>query len=100
MAKKARSSSATQSGAGTTRAGKIDLESLHKKLADPSISEESLRKYFVIDETRSGPFTPLLAVNEETVYIPPTPEGRARGEMAVASANCGRRRPQGWRAHH
>jgi metacaspase-1 len=87
MAKKARSSSATQSGAGTTRAGKIDLESLHKKLADPSISEESLRKYFVIDETRSGPFTPLLAVNEETVYIPPTPEGRARGEMAVASAN-------------
>jgi hypothetical protein len=87
MAKRARKSSASKSRSDAFQAGKIDLETLHKKLADPKTSEESLREYFVVDETRSGPFAPLLALNEETVHIPPTPEGRARGEMAVASAN-------------
>jgi hypothetical protein len=67
--------------------GKIDLETLHRKLADPKTSEAALRKYFVIDEARSGPFTPQLGLNPATVEIPPTPEGRARGDMAIASAN-------------
>ncbi|HET7715828.1 MAG TPA: SGNH/GDSL hydrolase family protein, partial [Bauldia sp.] len=68
-------------------AGRIDLETLHRKLADPRTSEASLRKYFKIDETRSGPFTPQLELNPATVKIPPTPDGAARGDMAIASAN-------------
>ena len=68
-------------------AGRIDLETLHKKLADPKTSEAALRKYFLVDEGRSGPFTPQLALNPATVNVPPTPDGAARGDMAINSAN-------------
>jgi len=55
MAKSRKSSrtSAAAVEANVVPACKIDLETLHKKLADPKISEETLRKYFVVDEERS-----------------------------------------------
>ncbi|MEZ5811144.1 MAG: caspase family protein [Rhizobiaceae bacterium] len=66
---------------------RITLEELHRKMADPRTSQASLRKYFIIDEKRSGPFTPVLALNPETVAIPQTPEGAMRGDMAIGAAN-------------
>ncbi|MCC0030027.1 MAG: caspase family protein [Brucellaceae bacterium] len=71
--------------AGT--AGKITLEELHRKMADPRTSKTSLRKYFRVNELTSDTFKPALELNPDTVIIPPGPEGRARGDVAVASLN-------------
>jgi hypothetical protein len=68
-------------------ATKITLEELQKKIGDPRIDEKSLRRYFLMDEERSGAFEPVLQLNPETVKVEPTPEGRARGEMLLSSAN-------------
>ena len=86
-AAKPRKSATRKRPGAAARGGRIDLETLHKKLANPRTSEAELKKYFVIDEDRSGPFTPRLVLNDATVQVPPTPEGRARGEMAIASMN-------------
>lgn len=67
--------------------GKISLEELHRKMADPDTPQSSLRKYFIVDEDRSGPFAPALALNPETVAVPATPEGAMRGDMAIGAAN-------------
>jgi metacaspase-1 len=85
---------ATARGGGRGAPGKITLEELHRKLANPKTTEAELRKYVVEDEERSGPFTPRVELNKRTVVVPPTPEGRARGEMAIASLNwwCRQRR--------
>ena len=68
-------------------ASKITLEELQKKIGDPRIDEKSLRRYFVMDEARSGAFEPVLQLNPETVKVEETPEGRARGEMLLSGAN-------------
>jgi hypothetical protein len=72
-------------------AGKISLDDLMRKTADPRISEASLRKYYILDEEASDAFSPQLEINPQTVHVPPTPEGRARGDMAINIANSSAR---------
>lgn len=66
---------------------KISLEELNKRLADPSVSDEELTRYFEVDEKRSGPFSPVLALNPQTVSIPQTEEGNERSAALLNSAN-------------
>ncbi|WEX90853.1 caspase family protein [Sinorhizobium garamanticum] len=70
-----------------TSSSKISLEELNRKLADPSLSEQELQKYFTVDDEKSGPFNPVLAINRELVTVPATPEGRARSAALLNSAN-------------
>lgn len=71
--------------------GKISLDDLMRKSADPRTSEASLRKYYILDEETGDAFSPQLKVNPQTVHIPPTPDGRARGDMAINIANSAAR---------
>ncbi|WP_246812738.1 hypothetical protein [Ensifer sp. ENS07] len=70
-----------------TVVGKISLEDLNRRLADPGVGGEELARYFEVDRELSGPFNPVLAFNPETVDVPPTLEGRARGAALLNSAN-------------
>ncbi|AXA44624.1 caspase family protein [Rhizobium leguminosarum] len=67
--------------------GVITLEELNRRLADPSVSDEELSRYFNVDQERSGPFSPVLTLNSNTVSIPPTAEGTARSAALLNSAN-------------
>src|SRR5262245_58729441 len=67
--------------------GKITLEQLHGLMADPKTEPSTLRQYFELDEERSGPFLPVLKLDTDRVVVPPTPEGRARGDIALSFAN-------------
>jgi hypothetical protein len=67
--------------------GKIGLAELGAKLADPRVKPELLSKYFVVDEKRSGPFDPALALNPATVDIPATADGKARADITLSSLN-------------
>jgi hypothetical protein len=68
---------------------KITVEELDRKLADITVSEAELSKYFLLDEARSTPSQPALKLNPETVQIPPAtdPEGRARSAAILNSTN-------------
>ncbi|MGO7419953.1 SGNH/GDSL hydrolase family protein, partial [Rhizobium ruizarguesonis] len=44
-------------------------------------------RYFDVDEERSGPFSPVLKLNPQTVSVPPTTEGIARSAALLNSAN-------------
>lgn len=66
---------------------KISLEELNRKIVDPNTPSEALAPYFLRDDNESGPFDPALKLNPETVDVPATPAGRARGEVLMASAN-------------
>lgn len=66
---------------------KISLEDLNRKIADLSTRPQELSQYFLRDEEASGPFDPALKLNPETVEVPATPAGRARGDVLLASAN-------------
>ena len=66
---------------------KISISELNDLMRDPSHPEEKLSQYFEIDEERSGPFAPRLALNPKTVAIPATPEARQRGDLIVAGFN-------------
>ena len=66
----------------------ISPEELNAKLADLSIPEKDLSRYFLLDEERSRPFKPVLQLNPQTVNIPGDPEAaRARSEAAMTFAN-------------
>ncbi len=71
----------------TAKAAKLSLDELHRKMADPDTPRSSLEAYFIIDEARSGPFAPVLALNPETVEIPAAVEMQMRGDMAIGLAN-------------
>ena len=66
---------------------RISLDELMRKAADPRTNPASLRKYFLLDEEETDAFAPQLKLNPATVNIPPTPEGKARGDMAINIAN-------------
>lgn len=66
---------------------KITIAELSQKLADPSVSEEALRAYFAIDESRSGPFAPTAVYNPATVDLSGMPDAVVRGEMGLGIAN-------------
>jgi hypothetical protein len=70
-------------------AAKVSVDELTRKLADLSIPEEELAKYFLEDEEKSTPVKPVLKLNPETVQIPPASdvEGRARSAALLNSAN-------------
>lgn len=68
-------------------AGKTDLDTLMAKLADPDVSEKELAAFFRIDEERSRPFAPRFVIDEETVEVPPGPQGEARSALALNAAN-------------
>lgn len=68
-----------------TRISPIEL---NRQLADLSIPESELAKYFMIDDERSGLFHPALMLNPETVELPAdVDELRARSEAAMNFAN-------------
>lgn len=58
-----------------------------RRAANPRTNPASLRKYFLLDEQETDAFAPQLKINPATVDVPPTPEGRARGDMAINIAN-------------
>lgn len=67
---------------------RITPAELNRKLADLSIPESELAKYFVTDDEQSGLFHPKLALNPATVELPADPvEARARSEAAMNFAN-------------
>lgn len=66
----------------------ISIEELNAKLADLSIPEKDLGRYFVLDEERFRAFKPVLQLNPRTVKLPADPEAaRARSEAALTFAN-------------
>ena len=67
--------------------GKITVEELNRKLADPQVSRKELARYFLPDEERSGQFDPRLRLNPETVEVPRTAEARTRSALALNAAN-------------
>ncbi|TBE49908.1 peptidase C14, caspase catalytic subunit p20 [Rhizobium ruizarguesonis] len=67
--------------------GKISLEELNRRLADASLPESDLQKYFLVDEARSGAFDPVLALNPATVEIAAGPAARSRSAALLNSAN-------------
>ena len=67
---------------------RISQDELNRKLADLSIPERDLAKYFLVDEERSGVLHPALQLNPATVELPADPaEARARSEAALTFAN-------------
>lgn len=62
---------------------KISVEQLMSKMADPTVAEEDLAKYFILDEEKSGPFNPMFELNPKTVEIPKGPDARARTAAAM-----------------
>ncbi len=67
--------------------GKITIEQLFALMGDMQTPPEELRKYFIVNPVSADSFQPTLKLNPETVEIPDTPDGRARGDMAVGIAN-------------
>ena len=70
-------------------AAKITVDELSRKVADLSVPEADLAKYFEVDEAASGPARPELKLNPDTVQVPPAAdaEGRARSAQLLNSAN-------------
>jgi hypothetical protein len=69
-------------------ARKITVEELGRLMADLTVPEEDLARYFEVDEEASTPTRPKLRLNPETVEVPPdTPEGRARSAAVLNGAN-------------
>ena len=48
-------------------AKKILIKQLYQKLADTSVPEEEIKKYFVLDADASRAFAPGLVINPDTV---------------------------------
>lgn len=46
---------------------KIDLDTLKKRLLDPSINPRTFRKYFTVNEASSEAFAPLITYNQDLV---------------------------------
>ena len=88
-ARKAKAKEQSQSWAqsGSQGGKRISLEELNRKIVDPSTPPQELAQYFLRDDNESGPFDPALKLNPETVDVPATPAGRARGDVLLASAN-------------
>jgi lysophospholipase L1-like esterase len=89
--KKPKAGSARSARGGSAAAAssppRISLDELMRKAANPRTNPASLRRYFLLDEEETEAFAPQLKLNPATVNIPPTPEGRARGDMAINIAN-------------
>jgi lysophospholipase L1-like esterase len=67
---------------------RISPEELNAKLANLSIPEKDLARYFLLDEDRSQAFKPVLQLNPQTVALPDDPKAaRARSEAAMTFAN-------------
>lgn len=67
---------------------RISPAELNRKLADLSIPERDLARYFLTDDDQSGLFNPRLQLNPETVELPADPgEARARSDAAMNGAN-------------
>jgi lysophospholipase L1-like esterase len=67
---------------------RISPEKLNTMLADLSIAEKDLARYFLLDEAHSSPFKPVLQLNPQTVELPGDPKAaRARSEAAMTFAN-------------
>ncbi|NUB10514.1 peptidase C14, caspase catalytic subunit p20 [Azospirillum sp. Vi22] len=58
------------------------------RLRDPDLDEKSLRPYFQVNPERSGPFSPAVEINPETVEFPADPAtAGARSALAMNAAN-------------
>ncbi|MEM6665039.1 MAG: caspase family protein, partial [Pseudomonadota bacterium] len=66
---------------------KISMDTLYKKLVDPTIPEDELAKYFAVDPDSAAPFSPALTIDPSAVDIPDTPAGEARSAAVLNSAN-------------
>ncbi len=68
---------------------KLSVEDLHRKIVDLGTPEEELARYFLLDEDASTPMRPALALNPETVEVPPESDaaGRARSAELLNGAN-------------
>ncbi len=68
---------------------KITVDELNRKVADLSVPEEDLARYFLVDEAESTPTAPVLKLNPEAVEVPPASDaaGRERSAQLLNSAN-------------
>jgi lysophospholipase L1-like esterase len=66
---------------------KISVEDLLKRMADTSVPESAFQDYVVLDEARSGPFSPEVGLNPETVTGLDTAEGQAKSAWILNSLN-------------
>lgn len=78
-----------KNGQDKVTTGKITVDELSQKLADLTVPEDELAKYFLVDEERSTPTRPAIKLNPETVKIPPAsdPEGRERSAAILNGTN-------------
>ncbi|GHE98262.1 hypothetical protein GCM10016455_18690 [Aliiroseovarius zhejiangensis] len=66
---------------------KITVEELMSKMADIDADESDFAEYFILDEERSGPFSPKFKLNPATVQIPRGPNAAQRTAALMNSAN-------------
>jgi hypothetical protein len=65
----------------------ITFREFEEKLADPTIPDVELRRYFIGDRRRSRPFAPVLQVDRDKVVLEPIDEFRVQGAFAMNWAN-------------
>lgn len=66
---------------------KITVEQLMSKMSDMNADESELSEYFILDEERSGPFSPKFKLNPATVQIPRGANAAQRTAALMNSAN-------------
>lgn len=66
---------------------KITVDQLMAKMADPSVKEEDLADYFIVDEEESRAFAPQLRLNPATVQVPRGANAAQRTASLMNSAN-------------
>ncbi|MDF3605373.1 caspase family protein [Paracoccus sp. DMF-8] len=72
---------------------RITLDELMRMLADPSVPESDIARYFIEDEARSTPLNPALRPNPQYVEGAETLDGiRAAGMLSAANDYCRWRR--------
>lgn len=67
---------------------RISLKELQNRIRENTLSPDEMERYLMIDETASGPFSPVWIVNPETVELP---AAGTRSALALNSANAAAR---------
>ncbi len=87
----------------STLPGPVQTDELRRMLFDPSVSEEDLAAYMMLDPSASRPFAPVVRVNPALIQPPPSGSGlnsAMQGALALGGLNdvSRARRRQAYRA--
>lgn len=69
----------------TVHFSKITLAELNEKIVEGTLTQEEADHYLMLDQDQSGPFSPVLVVNPDTVVMPAI---GSRSALALNSANA------------